>query len=70
MWPDQVSNPGPLTNESGALTIAPRGLAKNLSMVALKKKIFEHISMCFYGSNLGPPGRGPSWTLELAFEQT
>ena len=27
MWPDQVSNPGPLTYESGALPIALRGPA-------------------------------------------
>ena len=27
MLPDQVSNPGPLTNEIGALTIALRGPA-------------------------------------------
>ena len=27
MWPDQVSNPGPLTYESGALPTALRGLA-------------------------------------------
>ena len=27
MWPDQVSNPGPLTYESGALPTAPRGPA-------------------------------------------
>ena len=27
MLPDQVSNPGPLTYESGALLIAPRGPA-------------------------------------------
>ena len=25
MWPDRVSNPGPLTNESGALPTALRG---------------------------------------------
>ena len=25
MWPDRVSNPGPLTYESGALPIALRG---------------------------------------------
>ena len=34
MMPDRVSNPGPLTYESGALPIAPRGPAlnnKNLS---------------------------------------
>ena len=30
MWPDQVSNPGPLTYESGALPIALRGPAKIL----------------------------------------
>ena len=28
MWPDQVSNPGPLTYESGALPTALRGPAK------------------------------------------
>ena len=30
MWPDRVSNPGPLTHESGALSTALRGLAKKL----------------------------------------
>ena len=28
MWPDRVSNPGPLTYKSGALPIALRGPAK------------------------------------------
>ena len=28
MLPDRVSNPGPMTYESGALPIAPRGPAK------------------------------------------
>ena len=31
MWPDRVSNPGPLTYESGALPIALRGLARQKS---------------------------------------
>ena len=31
MWPDRVSNPGPLTYESGTLLTALRGLAKSLS---------------------------------------
>ena len=30
MWPDRVSNPGPLTYESGALPTALRGPAENL----------------------------------------
>ena len=30
MLPDRVSNPGPLTYESGALPIAPRGPAISL----------------------------------------
>ena len=30
MLPDRVSNPGPLTYESGALPIALRGPAKNI----------------------------------------
>ena len=29
MWPDQVSNPGPLTYESGALPTALRSPATN-----------------------------------------
>ena len=29
MWPDQVSNPGPLTYESGALLIALRSPARS-----------------------------------------
>ena len=29
MWPDRVSNPGPLTYESGALPTALRGPAQN-----------------------------------------
>ena len=33
---------------------------KHQSQVALKKKISEYMSMYFYGSNLGPPGWGPS----------
>ena len=33
---------------------------KHLGQVVLKKKIFEYISMHFYGLNLGPPGAGPS----------
>ena len=32
MLPDQVSNPGPLTYESGALPIVLRGLASRFSM--------------------------------------
>ena len=31
MWPDRVSNPGPLTYESGALPTALRGLGWPLS---------------------------------------
>ena len=30
MWPDRVSNPGPLTYESGALPTVLRGLAPSL----------------------------------------
>ena len=38
MMPDRVSNPGPLTYESGALPIALRGPAK-VSEVEIKKKM-------------------------------
>ena len=33
MWPDRVSNPGPLTYESGALPIALRGPAVSNSFL-------------------------------------
>ena len=46
MWPDWVSNPGPLTYESGTLPIALRGPAtkkkkkgNKLKLVPLKKNI-------------------------------
>ena len=63
MLPDRVSNPGPLTYESGALPIALRGPATNiwsngcgrmLNMAALPKlwpkpfKIFSYIQGDFY----------------------
>ena len=32
MLPDRVSNPGPLTYESGALPIAPRGPAPRMGL--------------------------------------
>ena len=35
----------------------------------LNKKIFEYISMHFYGSNLGPPGPRLSWTWGLHTEK-
>ena len=34
MWPDRVSNPGPLTYESGALSAALRGPAKIIKLIA------------------------------------
>ena len=38
MWPDRVSNPGPLTYESGALPIGLRGPAHSPSKAVEKKK--------------------------------
>ena len=35
MWPDLVSNPGPLTLSSDALPTAPRGPARSLIRAAL-----------------------------------
>ena len=35
MWPDQVSNPGPLTYDSGALPTALRGPAISLCISCL-----------------------------------
>ena len=36
MWPDRVSNPGPLTYESGALPTALRGPASGLQNLVRK----------------------------------
>ena len=36
MWPDRVSNPGPLTYESGALPIALRGPAASVKIPLVK----------------------------------
>ena len=33
MWPDRVSDPGPLTYESGALPTALRGLATSMCVI-------------------------------------
>ena len=35
MLPDRVSNPGPLTHESGALPIALRGPAMSVNLTTL-----------------------------------
>ena len=46
MLPDRVSNPGPLTYESGALPIALRGPAELICMVP---KVFEPLKFyCMY----------------------
>ena len=42
MLPDLVSNPGPLTYESGALPIAPRGPAKILLKRTSNRKSSIH----------------------------
>ena len=41
MLPDRVSNPGPLTYESGALPIALRGPAKDVNFNALHSVIMN-----------------------------
>ena len=49
MLPDRVSNPGPLTYESGALPIALRGPAKVLWYNLLKiVRIFEQLEYANY----------------------
>ena len=50
MLSDRVSNPGPLTYESGALPIALRGPAANdryLSLVSFMKIVFESNSISY-----------------------
>ena len=55
MLPDQVSNPGPLTYESGALPIALRGPAFNIC------KVPRVLASVF--SSLHPPTPLPPLTL-------
>ena len=44
MLPDRVSNPGPLTDESGALPIALRGPATHLPWRRCRLKRFSYFS--------------------------
>ena len=49
MWPDQVSNPGPLTYESGALPTALRSPDKrNFLTYNIKGLPLLHEKMTFY----------------------
>ena len=51
MLPDRVSNPGPLTDKSGALPIALRGPAKlNLRLIATL--VFLFVSVVLFEQNL------------------
>ena len=43
MLPDQVSNPGPLTYESGALPIALRGPAVSFNAVFFPRDVLDEI---------------------------
>ena len=56
MWPDRVSNPGPLTYESGALTTALRGPASESnifqSMQKKTKIVLNRIFIASAGSYL------------------
>ena len=56
MWPDRVSNPGPLTYESGALPTALRGPAYFVSIDAyfLVFFFFAHKNYPLIFFNLNP----------------
>ena len=43
MWPDRVSNPGPLTYESGALPLALRGPALTICVKVLNNMLNDYI---------------------------
>ena len=43
MWPDRVSNPGPLAYESGALPTALRGPATSNALDKLNLRTFDHL---------------------------
>ena len=57
MLPDRVSNPGPLTSESGALPIALRGLARTRLRWFLHEHITAHNFFC--------QKLEPSWSSEV-----
>ena len=52
MLPDRVSNPGPLTYESGALPIALRGPAHPLPESQILKEYALPIRRMFYVQNM------------------
>ena len=45
MLPDRVSNPGPLTYESGALPIALRGPAGKIKCISIITKLHARLSV-------------------------
>ena len=51
MWPDRVSNPGPLTYESGALPTALRGLAPLLEKDRSISNVGDCLQ-CFFSNTL------------------
>ena len=59
MLPDRVSNPGPLTYESGALPIALRGPAIRLGSLIID---FKQLQLNFNGSNT-------FWTMKISSRQ-
>ena len=54
MLPDRVSNPGPLTYESGALPIALRGPAPNscMQIVSCTCRTVAHVTIHANASNM------------------
>ena len=52
MLPDRVSNPGPLTYESGALPIALRGPAKIMLSNIVKKSMKGPVKIFFGQSKI------------------
>ena len=54
MWPDRVSNPGPLIYKSGALPTAIRGPAQveySAVVVIVKIKLMQHFTYhCYNGA--------------------
>ena len=62
MWQDRVSNPGPLTYESGALPIALRGPTKIINIIhisLLLKTIKMRFCCCNSGKKEAISDQGP-----------
>ena len=76
MWPDQVSNPGPLTYESGALLTALRGPAtleeskekRGRKVMSLEDNYFRQSGWLFHEHKHWRSWLQPGWTSRMTWQ--